>query len=97
MPDMTLPLPPDNPLFTLAVLLAFGALWAWLVPVALFVIGAAALAGRVAFLGPLLLRALPLWLVSVAWIGQPGWPWHRWHPFWPLSHCWAGSGTSSLA
>lgn len=53
----------------------FGAVWVWTVPVLLLVIGLATLLQRTSFLGPLFLRLGPIWLVTTAWLGQPGWPW----------------------
>jgi len=55
--------------------LVFGAVWAWTLPVLLLVVGVAALARRIDFLASLLLRVVPIWLVTATWLGQPGWPW----------------------
>lgn len=75
------PLSDDNPggkvgsVLTWSLTLVFGVVWAWALPVLLAVVGIAAVARRTEFLAPLLLRALPIWLVSVTWLAQPGWAW----------------------
>ncbi|MBD3221765.1 cell division protein FtsK [bacterium] len=55
--------------------LGLGVVWVWTAPVLLLVVGMAAVVGRSGFVVPLLWRAGVLWLVSVALLGQPGWPW----------------------
>ncbi|MBK7045894.1 MAG: hypothetical protein IPH48_05065 [bacterium] len=54
--------------------LGFGALWCWAVPLFLVAFGIASLANRVERPRAWLWRALPLWLVTATWMGQPGWP-----------------------
>ena len=71
---------PGNPggpvggVLSLGLHAVFGSLWCWLVPVVLGVLGIGFLAGRPAPVGRRLLWALPLWLVSGAWLAQPGGP-----------------------
>ncbi|MDX2474176.1 MAG: DNA translocase FtsK [Candidatus Krumholzibacteria bacterium] len=52
----------------------FGGMWCWTFPLLLAVLGFGFLSGKQATLRPWLLRAIPLWLVTVTWIGQPGGP-----------------------
>jgi S-DNA-T family DNA segregation ATPase FtsK/SpoIIIE len=54
--------------------LVFGSLWCWTIPFLLVVVGIGFLAGRQRNLRPWLLRAVPFWLVTSAWIAQPGGP-----------------------
>ncbi|MBK7770581.1 MAG: hypothetical protein IPI48_08610 [bacterium] len=54
--------------------LGFGALWCWAVPLFLVAFGIASLANRLERPRAWLWRALPLWLVTATWMGQPGWP-----------------------
>jgi S-DNA-T family DNA segregation ATPase FtsK/SpoIIIE len=54
--------------------LGFGALWCWTVPLFLVAFGIGSLANRLERPRAWLWRALPLWLVTVTWMGQPGWP-----------------------
>ncbi len=49
----------------------FGGLWAWVFPLYLLVLGVGFLSGKNAVLRPWLLRAIPLWLATTAWIAQP--------------------------
>jgi S-DNA-T family DNA segregation ATPase FtsK/SpoIIIE len=66
---------PVGAVLAFAVRLVFGVPWGWVVPVLMAAIGLGTLLGRMEFLRPLLLRTAPLWLVSVIWLGQAGWPW----------------------
>jgi len=59
---------------SLALHFVFGGLWCWVFPVALFVLGLGELTGRKRSIHLWLLRALPFWVVSTAWIAQPGGP-----------------------
>jgi len=78
--DAAGPVPSGNPggpvgaLAALAVRAALGDLWCWALPALLAIRGLGLLwrgeASRL-FLGS---RLVPLWLASVAWLGQPGWP-----------------------
>jgi len=52
----------------------FGGLWCWTFPFLLAVLGGSFLLGRQTALRPWALRALPVWLVTTAWIAQPGGP-----------------------
>lgn len=52
----------------------FGVVWAWLVPALLLIAGLEAFADRRRVVRTLLLRLVPLWLVTVAWLGQPDLP-----------------------
>jgi S-DNA-T family DNA segregation ATPase FtsK/SpoIIIE len=52
----------------------FGAVWCWAVPAGLAAYAAAVLVRRAARLRPWLLRIGLLWLVSTAWVAQPGGP-----------------------
>ncbi|MCB1183020.1 DNA translocase FtsK 4TM domain-containing protein, partial [bacterium] len=52
----------------------FGGLWCWTFPLVVAVLGLGYLTGAQARLRPVLLRALPLWLVSAAWLAQPDGP-----------------------
>jgi len=54
--------------------LVFGSLWCWVIPVVVGVLGFGFLTGQHASLRPWLLRALPAWLITSAWIAQPGGP-----------------------
>jgi S-DNA-T family DNA segregation ATPase FtsK/SpoIIIE len=54
--------------------LVFGSLWCWTVPLLLVVTGVGFLFGRQQNLRPWILRAIPFWLVTSAWIAQPGGP-----------------------
>ena len=49
----------------------FGGLWAWVFPLYLLVLGVGYLTGKNAVLKPWLLRAIPLWLATTAWVAQP--------------------------
>ncbi|MEN8007824.1 MAG: DNA translocase FtsK [Candidatus Krumholzibacteriota bacterium] len=52
--------------------LVFGSLWCWTIPLWVGASGFGYLLGRQRGLRPLVLRAVPLWLVTSAWIAQPG-------------------------
>lgn len=54
--------------------LGFGSLWAWGVPIALLLLGIGALAQRIERPRGWVLRAIPIWLVTATWLGQPDWP-----------------------
>ncbi len=54
--------------------LVFGSLWCWSIPLLLAALGIGFLAGRQRNLRPWVLRAFPFWLVTSAWIAQPGGP-----------------------
>ena len=54
--------------------LGFGSFWCWAVPAALLVLGVGSLVGRPGRPRGWVLRALPLWLVTTIWLGQPDWP-----------------------
>ena len=64
---------------------AFGALWAWTVPLLLGGIGIGLLTGRLRWVKPLVWRLAVLWLVSVSWFGLPDGPLE-----WSETHRWAG-------
>jgi S-DNA-T family DNA segregation ATPase FtsK/SpoIIIE len=49
----------------------FGGLWCWVFPAYLLVLGVGFLTGKNATLKPWLLRCIPLWLATSAWIAQP--------------------------
>jgi len=83
---------PVGAVLAFALTLVFGAAWAWAVPVLLLLVGFGALVGRGALVRPLIVRAVPLWLASVAWLGQPGWPWGD-----AASARWAGAAGAYLA
>lgn len=54
--------------------LGFGSLWAWGVPIALLMLGIGSLAQRIERPRGWILRAIPIWLVTATWMGQPDWP-----------------------
>jgi S-DNA-T family DNA segregation ATPase FtsK/SpoIIIE len=54
--------------------LVFGSLWCWSFPALLAIAGIGFLVGRQHNLRPWVLRAVPFWLVTSAWIAQPGGP-----------------------
>ncbi|MBE0564469.1 MAG: hypothetical protein IH621_00805, partial [Krumholzibacteria bacterium] len=56
---------------SLALHLVFGGIWCWGFPLLLVALGLGFLAGRPAVVRPWLLRALPLWLVTGAFLAQP--------------------------
>ena len=70
----------DNPggpvgaVLNFSIHLVFGSLWCWSIPLLLAAVGIGFLTGRQADLRPWVLRALPVWLVTSAWIAQPGGP-----------------------
>ncbi|MBU8869240.1 MAG: DNA translocase FtsK [Gemmatimonadales bacterium] len=70
----------DNPggpfgIFMSGILqLVFGAVWCWLFPVFLCAAGFGFFTGRFGWLRPVLIRSVPVWLISAAWIAQPGGP-----------------------
>ncbi len=70
----------DNPGGPVGSLLAvilqavWGGIWAWSLPLLVVIMGFGVLRGRTAFLKPLLLRGVPLWLATTAWLAQPGGP-----------------------
>ena len=66
---------PVGAVLAYVVRVVFGAAWAWAMPALLLLVGLGAIIGRSGGLRPLIVRAVPLWLVSVVWIGQPDWPW----------------------
>ncbi len=49
----------------------WGGIWVWVLPFLIVVFGIGQLTGRRTFLKHLVLRILPLWLASTAWIAQP--------------------------
>ncbi|MCP4572003.1 MAG: DNA translocase FtsK [bacterium] len=59
---------------SLALHFLFGGLWCWVFPAALLVLGIGELTGRKRGIHLWLLRAIPFWIVSTAWIAQPGGP-----------------------
>jgi S-DNA-T family DNA segregation ATPase FtsK/SpoIIIE len=65
--------------------MAFGAFWAWVVPLLLAGMGLGLLTGRLRWLTPLSLRLAVLWLVSVSWAGLPDGPLE-----WSETARWAG-------
>ncbi len=73
-------IPSENPggpvgsVINVALHLVFGGLWCWTFPVLLAVLGFGFLSGSQATLRPWLLRAIPFWLVTSAWIAQPEGP-----------------------
>ncbi len=56
---------------SMALHLVFGGIWCWAFPVLLVALGVGFLSGRQAALRPWALRALPLWLVTTAFVAQP--------------------------
>ena len=54
--------------------LVFGSLWCWTIPLLVGAVGLGFLVSRQRNLRPWVLRAIPLWLVTSAWIAQPGGP-----------------------
>ncbi len=69
---------------------AFGAFWAWAVPLLLAGVGVGLLAGRLRWLKPLSWRLAVLWLVTVSWVGLPDGPYE-----WATAYRWAGwTGTA---
>jgi len=54
--------------------LVFGSLWCWTIPLLVGAAGFGFLVSRQRNLRPLILRAVPLWLVTSAWIAQSGGP-----------------------
>jgi hypothetical protein len=73
-------LPPGNPggpvgaLVNLALRVVFGAAWCWFLPALLVLGGLSILMPRRTWLRPVLQRAVPLWVTSVSWLGQPDGP-----------------------
>jgi S-DNA-T family DNA segregation ATPase FtsK/SpoIIIE len=71
---------PDNPggvvgsVMSVGLHGVFGGLWCWVFPVILAVLGLGYLTRKNQILKPWLLRAIPLWIASAAWIAQPGGP-----------------------
>jgi S-DNA-T family DNA segregation ATPase FtsK/SpoIIIE len=65
---------PVGSAFNVLLHMAFGSFWCWAFPVLLAVAGSGCLISRQASLKPWILRAVPLWLVTTAWIAQPGGP-----------------------
>lgn len=71
---------PDNPggfvgsMMSVGLHGVFGGLWCWVFPVFLAVLSFGLLTGKTAACKPWLLRAVPLWLATTAWIAQPDWP-----------------------
>ena len=63
---------PVGSLLNVALHLVFGSLWCWTIPLLLAVVGIGFLAGRQRNLSPWVLRTVPFWLVTSAWIAQPG-------------------------
>ncbi|PJA76958.1 cell division protein FtsK [bacterium CG_4_9_14_3_um_filter_65_15] len=62
---------PVGSLLTVTLSAVFGGLWVWVLPALVLAAGIGLLVRRPEFLKPLLLRLLPLWLASAAWIAQP--------------------------
>ncbi len=54
--------------------LVFGAIWCWALPLLVAMIGVSFFLGRFAWLRPVLVRGVPIWLISAAFIAQPGGP-----------------------
>ncbi len=54
--------------------LGFGSAWCWAVPLALLALGIGSLAQRIERPRGVILRAIPIWLVTATWLGQPDWP-----------------------
>jgi DNA segregation ATPase FtsK/SpoIIIE, S-DNA-T family len=67
------------------LIIAFGAGWAWAVPLLLAGVGGGLLAGRLGWLKPLSWRLGVLWLASTAWAGLPDGP-----AEWVVTYHWAG-------
>ena len=71
---------PDNPggpvgsVMSVGLHGVFGGLWCWVFPIYLAVLGFGYLTGKNRVLRPWLLRAIPLWIATTAWIAQPGGP-----------------------
>ena len=65
---------PVGSLINVSLHLVFGSLWCWSIPLLLAALGIGFLFGRQRNLRPWILRALPLWLVTSAWIAQPAGP-----------------------
>ena len=65
---------PVGAMLNVALNMVFGGIWCWTLPLVIALIGVGFLSGSQARLGPWLLRALPFWLVTAAWIAQPGGP-----------------------
>ncbi len=65
---------PVGSIINVALHVVFGGIWCWAFPLVLAVLALGLLTGRQAVLRPWLLRALPVWLVTAAWIAQPGGP-----------------------
>lgn len=76
--DYDLGAPRDNPggpagtYIAVGLRYIFGSLWCWVVPVALVVLGAGQLIGRLPRVHVWLLRAAPFWIVTTSWLAQPG-------------------------
>lgn len=70
----------ENPGGPLGVFLAgllhlvFGAAWCWTVPLLTTALGLSFFTGRFGWLRPVLVRAVPTWLVTAAFVAQPGGP-----------------------
>ncbi len=62
---------PVGSFLSLGLTAIFGSLWVWVLPLLVFAGGIGLIVGRTRFLKPLVLRVLPLWLASTAWIAQP--------------------------
>ncbi len=62
---------PVGSVINIALHFVFGGLWCWTFPVLLAVLGVGFLTGKQATLRPWILRVLPLWLVTSAWLAQP--------------------------
>jgi len=65
---------PVGSAFSTLLHMVFGSFWCWAFPVLLAVAGVGCLVSRQASVKPWILRAIPLWLVTVTWMAQPGGP-----------------------
>jgi S-DNA-T family DNA segregation ATPase FtsK/SpoIIIE len=65
---------PVGSIINVVLHLVFGGLWCWTMPVIVGVVGFGFLTGHQTTLRPWILRAIPAWLITSAWIAQPGGP-----------------------
>ncbi len=65
---------PVGSAMSVALHMVFGALWCWVFPLVLGFIALGYIFKRPQYAGKLLLRAVPLWLATTAWMAQSGGP-----------------------
>ena len=65
---------PVGSLLAVVLQAVWGGIWVWSLPLLVVAVGFGVLRGRTSFLKPLILRGVPLWLATTAWLAQPGGP-----------------------